>query len=335
MGFKEYRQERQVALTAVLAAAQLCKKVRLDAQSQALEKPDRSPVTIADYGAQALICQVLAAQFPNDAIVGEEDAILLRTPDMTTCLEQVVRYVQYFQPQATATDVLAWIGRGKGTPIGRFWTLDPIDGTKGYVRGDQYAIALALIEAGQVVVAAIACPALTPSFNDSTDSGVVFLATRGQGATMLSVQTGIETPLKVNSTGDDPSAWRLLESVERDHGTPVWQQAIAQRIGLVQSPLQMDSLAKYGIIARGEAHLYMRLPSGASALRYENIWDHAAGVLVLTEAGGTVTDQQGKPLDFGCGSKLSNNQGIIASNGQLHAQVLDVLPGIVAELEEI
>jgi 3'(2'), 5'-bisphosphate nucleotidase len=334
-GLDDYSQEKQIALTAVLQAAELCQKVKLDVRSQAIEKPDSSPVTIADYGAQALICETLRAAFPDDPILGEEDARLLADPGMAACLGQVTRYVQYFRPQAEAQTVLEWVGQGQGQPAARFWTLDPIDGTKGYVRGDQYAVALALIEQGQVVLGAIACPELPASLADPTHHiGVVFLGIRGQGASMLVLNTQAQIRLRVNQDPAQRESWRLIESVERDHGTPTWQQAIAKKIGLTRSPFQMDSLAKYGVIARGEADLYMRLPSGSSTQRRENIWDHAAGVLMLQEAGGRVTDQTGRPLDFSCGAKLLNNQGIIASNGILHPWVLQQVPAVVAPSSE-
>jgi 3'(2'), 5'-bisphosphate nucleotidase len=361
-----YAYERRVALACTIAAGQLCETVRHDQASIAFHKPDHSPVTVADYGAQALICRALCHYFPQDPVLGEEDAQMLASPAMGDCLTQVVRYVQgALSPEAPGEtahpgqgesrdplprwmppwlweeiadlgpsdrphlpldpqQVLQWIAHGKqGQPQGRFWTLDPIDGTKGYVRGDQYAVALALIENGQVQVAVMVAPALPRSRDPQTqgDRGVAFVAVRGQGAEAIALPSGQRSPLGVNPAAPF-SQFRLIESVERDHGTPPWQRAVAQTLGLNPTPLQMDSLAKYGAIARGEADLYLRLPTGNSALRYENIWDHAAGVLVLEEAGGQVTDQTGQPLDFSQGSKLLHNRGIVASNGTLHAATL-------------
>ncbi len=67
-----YQREQQVAIQAVTAAAQLCEQVRREEGSLTLTKPDRSPVTVADFGTQAVICRVLAEAFPGDPIVGEE-----------------------------------------------------------------------------------------------------------------------------------------------------------------------------------------------------------------------------------------------------------------------
>lgn len=327
-----YQKERNLALKATIAAAQLCEQVRQAQSSHAFVKPDHSPVTIADYGAQALICHALQDLFPEDAIVGEEDADLLARPEMETCLAQVTASLQSWVEGVTPSQLLDWIRRGKGESRDRFWTLDPIDGTKGYVRGDQYAIALALIEDGQVQVAVMVCPALPVEFQHSDrksppntiDRGVAFVAVRGQGSEALSLVDGTRSPLQVNPIST-PQGFQLIESVERDHGTPQWQYQVIRSLGWDVPPMQMDSLAKYGSIARGEADLYLRLPTGASAARRENIWDHAAGVLVLEEAGGRVTDLWGKPLNFGCGSKLLDNQGIVASNGQVHEAVLKAI----------
>jgi 3'(2'), 5'-bisphosphate nucleotidase len=318
----QYATERQLAIDAVRRAAALCQAVRHSHQSTAIVKPDRSPVTIADYGAQALICQVLTAAFPEDPIVGEEDAQLLAQPAMADCLTGVTAIVQTLEPKASQADILHWISRGKGEPGPRFWTLDPIDGTKGYVRGDQYAIALALIVEGQVQLGVMACPALPvdPSQPEG-ERGVIFVAVRGQGAEQIPLAGGPSQGLAIDSQG----VQRLIESVEVDHGTPTEQHEIAALIGLITPPLPMDSLAKYGAIARNEAALYLRLPSGKSLDRSENIWDHAAGVIVLEEAGGRVSDRHGKLLDFSRGSKLEANVGIVASNGLIHDRVIAAL----------
>ena len=97
-----YIQEKQVALEAVTRAAKLCMAVRADmVGADSLQKDDKSPVTIADFGAQALVCQRLLAAFPQDAIVGEEDSSDLQKPENEAKLAQVTHYVQRFQPDAT------------------------------------------------------------------------------------------------------------------------------------------------------------------------------------------------------------------------------------------
>jgi 3'(2'), 5'-bisphosphate nucleotidase len=87
----------------------------------------------------------------------------------------------------------------------------------------------------------------------------------------------------------------------------------------------MDSQAKYGAVARGEAALYLRLPSPKSPDYREKIWDHAAGSLVVEEAGGRVTDMHGRRLDFAADYKMNNNRGVIVSNGAMHQAVIEAL----------
>jgi 3'(2'), 5'-bisphosphate nucleotidase len=82
---------------------------------------------------------------------------------------------------------------------------------------------------------------------------------------------------------------------------------------------------KYGIVARGEAALYLRIPSPVEPYYKENIWDHAAGTIITEEAGGRVTDAFGKRLDFVSGIKMEKNYGVVVSNGHLHDVVLGAL----------
>jgi 3'(2'), 5'-bisphosphate nucleotidase len=319
-----YEQEKQVAIEAATAAAKLCEQVRREKGSDAMEKRDRSPVTVADLGAQAVICRALAAAFPDDPVVAEEDAAMLREPAMAERLSQVTTYVRTAAPEATPETVTEWIDRGNESVGSRYWTLDPIDGTKGFIRGDQYAVALALIEAGEVKVGALACPALPIDITQSGETGVLFVAVQGQGTIMLPLDGGDPSPAHVVSP-DDAANLRLVESVESGHGDHSLQAAVAQAAGITTPSLRIDSQAKYGAVARGQAALYLRLPSPKTPDYRENIWDHAAGAIVVEEAGGRVTDMHGQPLDFSIGSKLVNNQGIVVSNGVIHTAVIEAL----------
>ena len=153
--------------------------------SQSIEKGDKSPVTIADFGAQALVCQALKDAFPNDAIVGEEDSGDLKMPENQQKLSQVTQYVQKFHPSADGATVCGWIDVGNGQVGPRYWTLDPIDGTKGFLRNDQYAVALALFDQGELKLGVLACPAYPVNLTEPEgDIGVLFVAVRGEGAFM-------------------------------------------------------------------------------------------------------------------------------------------------------
>ncbi|MEQ9354367.1 3'(2'),5'-bisphosphate nucleotidase [Coleofasciculus sp. F4-SAH-05] len=320
-----YEQEKQVAIEAALTAAKLCEQVRQEQVTEAMEKSDKSPVTVADLGSQAVICRALAMAFPDDLVVGEEDAYQLRQPEMADQLNRVTHYVKSVVGDATPDQVLDWIDRGNSQIGGRYWTLDPIDGTKGFLRQDQYAVALALVELGEVKLGVLVCPAL-PVSPDQPDGekGVLFVAVRGQGATMVPLSGGEPQPIQVTKA-DNAEAMRFVESVESGHGDHSRQDAVAKAVGITAPSLRMDSQAKYGAVASGRASLYLRLPSPKSPDYREKIWDHAAGTIVVEEAGGRVTDMHGKALNFSLGAKLSDNQGVIVSNGVIHDTVLDAL----------
>ena len=316
-----YNTEKHIALQAVLAAAQLCNQVRQEIVPEAMEKDDRSPVTVADFGSQAVICRAIRAAFPDDPIVGEEDSADLRAPEQADRLQQVTHYVQGVVPDATPEQVVSWIDAGNGSVADRYWTLDPIDGTKGFLRGDQYAVALALVEKGDIKLGILGCPAL--SF-EGGEPGLVFVAVRGEGAVMMSLTGENPQPIQVVSEGQ-ADRFRFVESVESGHGDQSRQSAVATAAGITQESIRMDSQAKYAAVAAGQAALYLRLPSPKTPNYREKIWDHAAGVIVIEEAGGKVTDIHGQPLDFSLGAKLVNNQGVVASNGAMHEAAIAAL----------
>ena len=307
-------------------ASRLCQKVRKDlTEGTSIQKTDRTPVTIADYGSQAIICKMIRETFPDDIVVAEEDSAELKKPDRSNLLAQVTRYVRDLFRSASSDEVCAWIDLSSHSIRNRFWTLDPIDGTKGFLRGDQYAIALALIENVTVQLGLMACPNLYVD-KDRPDGrkGCLFLALRGKGAFQMELEGEIRNPLNV-SKEDAPEKASFAESVEPDHADHLTHLKIAQKLRMTQPPLKMDSQAKYGIIARGEATFYLRVPSSSEQGYKEKIWDHAAGAIIAEEAGGKVSDLYGRPLDYSCGIRLEKNHGILASNGVLHEVVLKAL----------
>ncbi|MBU0512317.1 MAG: 3'(2'),5'-bisphosphate nucleotidase, partial [Chloroflexi bacterium] len=160
--------EIKFAIHAVGQASLLVKYVQAEMVSPALTKDDRSPVTVADFAAQALVGSLLETHFPDDPLIGEEDSAALRTPGARPTLEHITHFVGQFAPGATPESVCQWIDRGSAESAPRFWTLDPIDGTKGFLRGDQYAVALALVVDGDVQVGVLGCPNLDASALIST-----------------------------------------------------------------------------------------------------------------------------------------------------------------------
>src|SRR5262249_23065189 len=89
------------------------------------------------------------------------------------------------------------------------------------------------------------------------------------------------------------------------------------------APLRMDSQAKYAVVARGEADIYLRLPTRTDYR--EKIWDHAAGALLIEAAGGAGTGIHRKPLHVPHGRELAANRGVIVTNGRLHDRILDAI----------
>ncbi|PZV01856.1 MAG: 3'(2'),5'-bisphosphate nucleotidase [Leptolyngbya sp.] len=316
-----YEQEKQVAMEAVRQAALLCETVRLEMVPKAIEKQDKSPVTVADYGAQAIICKALATTFPQDSVVGEEDAAALSEPALAPVLASVTAQVNRVITRATDSDVLSWINYGNGEVASRYWTLDPIDGTKGFLRGDQYAIALALVEDGDLKVGVLGCPFL--SFKGE-ETGLMFVAVRGEGTVMVPLAGGVPKPIQV-AKATDIERLRFVESVESGHGDQTQQKAVAAAAGITAPSIRMDSQAKYAAVAAGQAALYLRLPSPKTPDYREKIWDHAAGTLVVQEAGGKVTDMYGNPLDFANSARLEHTRGVVVSNGAIHDDVLKAL----------
>src|SRR5262249_30858671 len=150
----------QFAIEAVREASLLARRVQREMVSAALTKDDRSPVTVADFAVQALIARRLVESFPAAVLIGEEQSDALRLKEGIETLDQITKFVRIAIPDATPEEVCGLIDRGSGEPPATFWTLDPIDGTKGFLRREQYAVALGLIENGRVQLGVLGCPEL-------------------------------------------------------------------------------------------------------------------------------------------------------------------------------
>jgi 3'(2'), 5'-bisphosphate nucleotidase len=327
--FQRTTPEARFLLDAARQAALLVRHIQDVLVNPSLTKEDRSPVTVADFAAQALIGKMLAQAFPDDALVAEENSETLRKD--TSALEAVSRFVGEVSGKADADSVCAWIDHNRADTGRRFWTLDPIDGTKGFLRGDQYAVALALVVDGQVQMGALGCPKLTEAYRpDLTGSGSLAVAARGQGSWVTDlVQPGSFTPLHV-SNRSNPHEARILRSFEAGHTNTGQIDRFAQALGVQVEPVLMDSQAKYAVLAAGEGDLMLRLLSASQPNYREKIWDQAAGSLVLEEAGGRISDLNGRLFDFSSGRSLLHNRGVLASNGLLHAAALKALEQVGA-----
>ncbi len=319
--------ELDAAIAAVRSASALCAAAqgRL-ASGDTLTKSDDSPVTVADFAAQAVVCAELVDALGEIAMIGEEDADDLRAASRSALLEGVTDLVRGRRAEATAENVVDWISIGtsadRDASGGRYWTLDPIDGTKGFLRGDQYAVALGLIEDGEVVLGVLGCPNL-PNPNGTT--GAIFAAVDGQCQAFYG---GSTTPIDVHVAAPPSLAdARFCESVESGHSDHSQSQQIADLLGITSEPFRIDSQCKYGAVSRGDASIYLRLPTHADYR--EKIWDHAAGKFVVEQAGGRVTDVTGAPLDFSHGALLSENSGVVATSGAIHDDVIGAVRSVL------
>ncbi|TBU39313.1 3(2),5-bisphosphate nucleotidase HAL2 [Dichomitus squalens] len=346
-----YAAETQIAIAAVRRACVLTASVfNKLVKQETLTKDDKSPVTVGDFAAQAVINTILDRTFPDDPIVGEEDATDLRIESGRALRDRIVELANDtlsadLQPGEkeewglgpnhgrTVDQLLDAIDRGNydGGRTGRMWTLDPIDGTKGFLRGEQYAVCLALLVDARVELGVIGCPNLpVAASNPSGPRGCIFVAVRGQGAYQLLLDNplgGERTKLTIPTFTAE--SLNFLESVEKAHAKLSFNERVSQILGVTRAPTRIDSQAKYCALARGDGGVYLRMPVGSGYK--EKIWDHAAGSILVEEAGGVISDGRGEPLDFSLGRTLGENYGIVACGKDVHPKVIAAVKQAKAE----
>jgi len=266
--------------------------------------------------------------------MGEEDSGSLdESPELSEAVLGRVRVQRSEVSMADLHEVLDSCD-DPGGPGRRWWTLDPVDGTKGFLRNEQYAIALALVEDGQVVLGAMGCPNL-PWAGDPGDpdasgpTGVLFVAERGAGTRMMplfpdSPGTAGETVL-VAAPASTTEA-RYAESVEAAHSNQSEAARIGRALGITSEPVRLDSPAKYAVVARGDASIYLRIPRGDYR---ENVWDHAAGLIVVEEAGGRVSDVDGRRFDLTTGRRMMRNRGAVVTAASIHDEVVAAVRSVL------
>ncbi|KAJ3226141.1 hypothetical protein HK099_005494 [Clydaea vesicula] len=329
--------ERKIAIQAVIKASLLCRSVFKNLpKSDTLIKSDNSPVTIADLSSQAVINTILKKNFKNDFIVAEEDSQdILNNSDLKKKVLDLSNKFLADEDKVSLSDsqLLKNIDEGsyEGGETGRFWTLDPIDGTKGFLRGEQFAVCLALIINGKVELGVIGCPNLPLSLSEqNSPKGSILIAVKGGGSFQRSIEDAEE--YKISSEKEKTlKNCSICESVEALHSNQSEASKISKHLGIEKSPVRMDSQCKYGIIARGDASIYLRLPTNPKY--QEKIWDHAAGSLIVSEAGGCVSDMYGNDLNFSKGRYLNVNKGIIAcGNKEIHEKVLEAVKNVFSHL---
>jgi 3'(2'), 5'-bisphosphate nucleotidase len=229
-------------------------------------KADDSPVTEADREANALIVAGLRAAFADDGLLSEE------APDDGSRLRR-----------------------------DRVWMVDPLDGTKDFIRGrDGFSTMIGLLAGDH--------PALGVVYQPIGEK--LYFASRGHGAFLV---PGAAPPERLHvSTVADPAQIRMVAS--KSHRTATIDR-VRTELGIVDE-LNIGSVGlKLGLIAEGVRDLYVN-PDGHSKL-----WDACGPEAILTEAGGRLTDARGAPLAYR-GRELGNVRGLIASNGVLHDLVV-------------
>ncbi|MCP4895639.1 MAG: 3'(2'),5'-bisphosphate nucleotidase [bacterium] len=320
-----------LALDAVRVGCRIASSVQQEIVDSAssVEKLDESPVTVADFAVQVAIAQLLADHDSPYPMMAEEDSSVLATADHSRLRTRILDLLSDVGIELTSDELLAVLDRcdHPGGSRGRFWVLDPIDGTKGFLRGHQYAVALSLIEDGQPVLGILGCPNLNPNELEGEPTGCLFLGVRGEGAQVTDLETDEVRSISVCDTRDSSQAV-VCRSYESAHSAVGNTARIASDLGIDVPAVGIDSQVKYGILALGIASIYLRLPRRADYR--EKIWDHAAGALIVEEAGGRVSDVSGAPLNFGEGPLLDRNGGIVVTNGLLHDSVLEATRRVLA-----
>lgn len=315
----------QALLAAARDAAKLCHlaQQQLLSASVKADGDQREPVTIADYGSQAILCRALQKQYPNDAVIAEESAeqfMRLVAPEQRRRI--VALLSQVLAQPVSEGELVSWLDFGKDRRAARAWVIDPIDGTKGFLAGRHYAIACGLLLEGRPAGGIVAAP----GYNDG--QGALFY-TRDGKAYRASLERGEGAPVTV-SRRSRPEDIIAAQSYERAHASKSRMARARELAGLGGVRiLELDSMEKYALVACGDADLYMRLPREGSSYAHK-VWDHAAGVALVLAAGGSATDLDGGPLDFSRGETLPN-AGMIVSNGRVHERVVEAVGRVMLE----
>lgn len=231
------------------------------------QKADKSPLTEADLAAQEIIAARLAGLQPQRPILSEE----------------------------AVEDFQGWNGSGS------YWLVDPLDGTKEFIkRNGEFTVNIALIEGGCPVLGVVYAPVLN----------VAYLAAEGVGVFKVGAD-GVRTAISV-ATHVDGVPWRVVGS--RSHAgdsLPV----LLQKLG-AHELIAMGSSLKFCLVAEGSADIYPRL--GLTSL-----WDTAAAQCVVEQAGGAVIQLNGKPLCYANPSERLNPFFVV--HGQSEMVWRDVL----------
>lgn len=263
-------------------------------------KKDRSPATVADYSSQIYILNRLREEFPEDQVIAEESETGLIDDHSCNQINECFTQLDI----ANITDFKNLLNY-RGQRSSRQWTIDPIDGTKGFMKGLKYAIGIGLMVNSDTKICVISVP-------EYKKNGLaIFVAEQGQGAKASYEGKDFET-IHVSDQNNLKKA-RLCQSLHYD--LP-WVTQFADKLG-IEKRIKMDSMAKFCLVADGSYDLYLKPIMGFRAFT----WDYGPGDLLVREAGGKVTDLDEERLTFEGEKCILKAPGIITSNGALHDEV--------------
>jgi 3'(2'), 5'-bisphosphate nucleotidase len=299
-------------------------------------KPDGSPVTAGDLAVQMAVASVLRRHTPQWMLVGEEGEGSVPGPEGDALLQRAVAAVRESLGRDAPTNPAELLHASPGAPGETWWTVDPIDGTKGFRSGRHYALCLALVERGEATVGVLSCPTLVIGrdpleIGSDEQLGTVYVAAKGAGAWKFAPQaddqhlpkTLLHVERNARRKADGP--WRVCDSIEGGSRAER-MRSIMSRTSLHWESVSLDSQCKYALVAEGAADCFMRVPGSRGA---ERVWDHAPGAVVASEAGAWVGDLVGAPLRI-AGDSLSQNVGTLACDRSIVATVHDAARAVLA-----
>ncbi|KAH9796689.1 putative PAP-specific phosphatase [Citrus sinensis] len=323
-----YHRELEAAVDVVERACRLCidvKKSLFSDEGRVLDKNDQTPVTVADFGVQALVSLELSKLFPSIPLVAEEDSAILRSNNLVDSVASAVAdnaTSGFGDEPLTHSDVLEAIDRGGKDAVvfctkpATYWVLDPIDGTRGFLRGSEalYVVGLALVVEGEIVLGVMGCPNwLEDKPCTSTTSMQEYESNQaGSGIIMVShVGCGTWTK-KLSRYGD------FLSTLVS--GTT---SMISLYVGYGDFRFR---LCKYLMVATGRASVFILRARAQTIIK---AWDHAVGIICVHEAGGKVTDWRGSPIDLDADQAerraIFPSGGVLVTNDNLHHQIVEMI----------
>ncbi len=318
----------EVAVEAILAGLGALRVILRDPRArEPVIKPDGSPVTAGDLAVQMAVCSVLAEKTPRWMVVGEEGESSVLGDAGAEILARAVAAVGESMGSRAPKDPSVFLANNPKPAGSTWWTVDPIDGTKGFRSARHYALCLALIENERATVGVLSCPTLVLGKNlldvgCDEQFGTVYAALQGEGAWKFQPSQGQrhlpETAVRLHRPKHAASTWRVCDSIEGGSRAER-MRGIMSGTGLTWNSVSLDSQCKYALVAEGVADCFMRVPASYGS---EKVWDHAPGAVVAEEAGAKVSDLAGKPLIFASDS-LDQNVGTLACDAEIVSVVCD------------